>query len=193
MVQAARSGKQNIVEGCEDGKTSIEMELKLLNIARSSINELREDYQDFIIAHNLTRWQHGHPRFQALQDFTKNHNFLQDYAPYFHVWDIEEMANIGITLCYQVDAMMNAYLRTLEKRFVTEGGIKERMHAARTGYRQAQDERLRQLERLTTEQQTTIQQLHATITQQQATIQQLETELTDLKKTENGKVFLGED
>ena len=50
MVQAARSGKQNIIEGSEDGKTSTEMELKLLNVARSSIHELREDYKDYLLS-----------------------------------------------------------------------------------------------------------------------------------------------
>lgn len=56
MVQAARSGKQNIVEGCEDGKTSTEMELKLINVARASIGELREDYEDYLKSHSLSLW-----------------------------------------------------------------------------------------------------------------------------------------
>lgn len=53
MVQAARSGKQNIIEGSEDGKTSTEMELKLLNVARASIHELREDYKDFLLSRQM--------------------------------------------------------------------------------------------------------------------------------------------
>ena len=106
MVQAARSGKQNIVEGSEDGKTSTEMELKLLNVARASIGELREDYEDYLKSHTLALWDKRHP----------------------------------------VDRMMVNYLAFLEKRFVTEGGIKERMHAQRTGYRQQQDARLAALE-----------------------------------------------
>lgn len=56
------------------------------------------------------------------------------------------MANVGLTLCYQVDAMMNKYLAKLERTFVTEGGIKERMHKARTGFRQLQDRRLKEAE-----------------------------------------------
>ena len=56
------------------------------------------------------------------------------------------MANVGLTLCFQVDTMMNKYMEGLEKTFVTQGGIKERMHAARTGYRQQQDKRLAELE-----------------------------------------------
>ena len=107
MVQAARSGKQNIVEGSEDGKTSSEMELKLLNVARASIGELRQDYEDYIISRHLNRWTAGDERFQPMQDFTKNHNSLTDYEPYFTQWTDEEMANVGLTLCFQVDAMMN--------------------------------------------------------------------------------------
>ena len=64
MVQAARSGKQNIVEGSEDGKTSTEMELKLLNVARSSIGELRQDYEDFLKSRQLQQWTPDDTRFQ---------------------------------------------------------------------------------------------------------------------------------
>lgn len=146
MVQAARSGKQNIIEGSEDGKTSTEMELKLLNVARSSVEELREDYRDHINNHHLTLWEAGHPRFQSMMDFTKTHNRPEDYLTFAEKWSDEEFSNICLTLCFQVDAMMNSYLKSLEKTFVTEGGIKERMHKARTGYRQGQDERLKELE-----------------------------------------------
>ena len=146
MVQAARSGKQNIVEGSEDGKTSTEMELKLLNVARASIGELRQDYEDFLKSRQLRQWTAGDERFQPMQDFTKSHNLLSDYEPYFNQWTAEEMANVGLTLCFQVDTMMNKYMESLERTFVTEGGIKERMHQARTGYRQQQDCRLAQLE-----------------------------------------------
>ena len=146
MVQAARSGKQNIVEGSEDGKTSTEMEVKLLNVARSSIGELRQDYEDFLCSRQLHQWKAGDERFQPMQEFTKSHNRLADYEPFFQKWTAEEMANIGLTLCFQIDTMMNKYLETLERTFVTEGGIKERMHAARTGYRQQQDAHLAALE-----------------------------------------------
>ena len=75
-----------------------------------------------------------------MRSFTQKYNRLEDYEPYFYKWSDEEMANIGLTLCHQVDYMMNKYLQSLEKLFVTQGGIKERMYAARTGYRKAQDE-----------------------------------------------------
>ena len=147
MVQAARSGKQNIVEGSEDGKTSTEMELKLLNVARSSIGELRQDYDDFLKSRRMSMWTPVDERFQPMQDFTRSHNQLAHYEPYFEKWTAEEMANVGITLCYQVDTMMNKYMESLEHTFVTQGGIKERMHQARTGYRQQQDDRLNELEK----------------------------------------------
>ena len=148
MLQAARSGKQNIVEGSEDGKTSTEMELKLLNVARSSIGELRQDYEDFLKSRNLHIWNREDTRFQPMQEFTKAHNTLADYEPFFQKWSAEEMANVGLTLCYQVDTMMNKYMEGLERTFVTQGGIKERMHQARTGYHQQRDERLAELEKL---------------------------------------------
>lgn len=140
MIQAARSGKQNIIEGSEDGKTSTEMELKLLNVARSSIGELQEDFVDYIQRKHLPLWDKAHPRYNAMRSFTQKYNRLEDYEPYFSKWNDEEMANIGLTLCHQVDYMMNKYLLSLEKLFVTQGGIKERMYAARTGFRKAQDE-----------------------------------------------------
>lgn len=146
MLQAARSGKQNIVEGSEDGKTSTEMEINLLNVARSSIGELRQDFIDFLKSRRLRIWTNAEKHFQPMQDFTKGHNQLADYEPYFDKWTAEEMANVGLTLCYQVDAMMNKYLAKLERTFVTDGGIKERMHKARTGFRQLQDRRLKEAE-----------------------------------------------
>lgn len=146
MVQAARSCKQNIVEGSEDGATSSETEIKLINVARSSNDELREDYEDFIKKHNLTLWEPGHKRFKPMQEYTRQHNALEDYLPYAEKWLPEEFANICLTLCYQVDAMMNRYLKRLEKQFVEQGGIKERMYAARTGYRKQQDEKMKNFE-----------------------------------------------
>lgn len=141
-----RSGKQNIVEGTEDGKTSTEMEMKLLNVARSSVGELRQDYEDYLKSRHLSVWTPADDRFQPMQDFTKSHNVLEDYEPYFQQWSSEEMANVALTLCFQIDTMMNKYMMSLEKLFVTEGGIKERMYQARTGYRQQQDKYLAELE-----------------------------------------------
>lgn len=140
MVQAARSGKQNIVEGSADGVTSMELELKLLNVARSSIQELLEDYEDYLPAHKLTKWTAGHPRFDGMLAYCRTHNYLNDYEPFFYKWTDEEAANICITLCRMVDKMMMSYQKKKEEEFVTEGGIRERMTAARLGYRTNQRE-----------------------------------------------------
>ena len=175
MVQAARSGKQNIVEGSEDGKTSTEMELKLLNVARSSIGELRQDYVDFLKSRKLRQWTPDDERFQPMQDFTKSHNLLSDYEQYFTQWSAEEMANVGLTLCFQVDTMMNKYMESLEKTFVTQGGIKERMHAARTGFRQKQNQRLAELEQ-------TIPALQQQLAQAQAEVADWKAKYEDLKQ-----------
>jgi four helix bundle suffix protein len=146
MIQAARSGKQNIVEGSEDGQTSSEMEIKLLNIARGSLQELRADYNDYLNTRHLTSWPANSERQQRLREFCHSHNDYSDYEPFVNKMSDEEMANMALTLCHQTDKMMCAYIEKLEKQFVTEGGIKERMYAARTGYRQAQDARMKALE-----------------------------------------------
>ena len=146
MVQAARSGKQNIVEGSEDGQTSSEMEIKLMNVARGSLQELRADYQDYLNTHHLSTWSKDSKRQKRLRDFCHSNNDYCDYEPLLAKMNDEEMANMALTLCHQTDKMMCAYIEKLEKQFVTEGGIKERMHAARTGYRQEQDAQMRALE-----------------------------------------------
>lgn len=140
MIQAARSGKQNIVEGSADGVTSMEMEMKLLNVARASIQELLEDYEDYIVSHKLVKWTKGHPRFDGLLSFCRSHNLLSDYEPYFNKWTNEEMCNIGISLCRMVDKMMMTYQKKKESEFIKEGGIKERMTAARLNYRNNQNQ-----------------------------------------------------
>lgn len=146
MIQAARSGKQNIVEGSEDGQTSSEMEIKLLNIARGSLQELRADYNDYLNTRHLTSWPANSERQQRLREFCHSHNDYSDYEPFVNKMSDEEMANMALTLCHQTDKMMCAYIEKLEKQFVTEGGIKGRMYAARTGYRQEQDARMKALE-----------------------------------------------
>lgn len=142
MVQAARSGKQNIVEGCADGVTSTEMELKLLNVARGSIKELKEDYLDYIRSRGLTLWNAKHPRYDGLLKFCRAHNALEDYEPFFDKWTDEELANCANTLCHMVDRMLTTHLAKKEADFTENGGIRERMTAARLGRRQTQNEEI---------------------------------------------------
>lgn len=146
VIQAARSCKQNIVEGLADGVTSTEMQLKLLNVARASLKETREDFEDYIKSRHLLFYRKGEERYDKMITYCRYHNKLEDYEPFFSKWSDEEMCNCAITLCHMVDKMLMSFLAKLDREFVTEGGIKERMYKARTGYRQKQDERLKQLE-----------------------------------------------
>lgn len=145
MLQAARSGKQNIVEGSADGVTSMEMELKLLNVARSSLKELREDYEDYILSRKLTKWDINHPRYDTMLKFCRKHNKWEEYSSYVSKWNDEEIANICLTLCHMVDKMMMSYQDKLEKDFVENGGIRERMTAARMKYRNNQKDEIERL------------------------------------------------
>lgn len=146
MIQAARSGKQNIVEGSEDGQTSSEMEIKLLNVARSSLQELRADYIDYLNTHHLSLWSADNERMQRMRKFCHSHNDFSDYESLLDQMNDEEIANLALTLCHQTDKMMCSYIEKLEREFVTEGGIKERMYAARNDYRQAQNAHIKALE-----------------------------------------------
>ena len=146
VIQAARSCKQNIVEGLADGVTSTEMQLKLLNVARASLKETREDFEDYLKSRHLLFYRKGEDRYDKMLSYCRYHNKLEDYEPFFSKWSDEEMCNCAITLCHMVDKMLMSFLAKLDRELVTEGGIKERMYKARTGYRQKQDERLKQLE-----------------------------------------------
>jgi four helix bundle suffix protein len=122
------------------------MEIKLLNVARASIGELREDYEDYLKSHGLQQWDSRHPRFNSMLSFCREHNEYSEYESFVDKMTDEELSNMAITVCRMTDKMLVSYLDFLEKRFVTEGGIKERMHSARTGYRQEQDARMAALE-----------------------------------------------
>ena len=124
--------------------------MKLINVARASLKELREDYEDYLLSHRLTRWQKGHIRYSNLLKFCQQHNKLEEYQPFFNRWDDEEyqpffnrwddeeMANTALSLCHYVDKMMKSYESWLEQDFKENGGIRERMTAARLGYRNIQ-------------------------------------------------------
>jgi four helix bundle suffix protein len=146
MNMAARCGKQNILEGCEDGQTSTEMEVRLVNVGRSSFQELREDYEDYLKRNNLQVWDKNHPRFDRMVAFCRANNDWQAYKPLSETLSAEEFCNMALSLCHITDKMFCGYLKHLEKTFREQGGIKERMHAVRTGYRQEQEARMRALE-----------------------------------------------
>ena len=175
MVQAARSGKQNIVEGFSDGLSSVKMEIKLLNVARASMQELQEDYRDYLNARHLPLWDAAHPRHSQLLEFCRSHNNQEDYTPLFSKFSDEELSNLAITLCRQVDRMMTKWLEYSEKDFTENGGITERMTAARLGRRQTQNE-------IIEAQAHEIQILKEKIHQQEIYIRQLEAKLEEYHK-----------
>jgi len=165
MVQAARSIKQNIVEGLTDGETSFEVEIKLLGIAKGSNQELLEDYQDYLKHHNLPEWalsakslsqenpdnlasnnQNNAIRYDKLRAFCKQYSDLSAFEPYFYRWTDEEMCNTAICLCHMVDKAMTTFIEKRDKEFVEEGGIRERMTAARLDMRGTQKQIIAKLE-----------------------------------------------
>ena len=145
MTQAARSGKQNIAEGNQAAATSSETEIKLTNVAKASLEELLADYEDYLRSRHLTQWDKGHPRFNAMRNWTKSDDFFTSYAVKASKMTDEEMANLCVTLCHQAIYMLSKLLKTMQDRFVEQGGIKERMYAARTGFRQEKNDELAQL------------------------------------------------
>lgn len=139
MVQAARSTKQNIAEGSSDGQTSMEVELKLLGIARGSNQELLADYLDYLKRTGRVDWFEGkNERFAQLLRFCKEHCKYEEYQPLLVKMDDEELANMAICLCHQVDAALTKYIARKDREFTTEGGIRERMTAARLEQRETQ-------------------------------------------------------
>lgn len=146
MVQAARSTKQNITEGSSDGQTSVETEIKLLGIAKGSNQELLEDYTDYMKSHGIEEWWGKNPRADRMHEFCRTHTAVEDFSPYFERWTPEEFANCAICLCHMVDRGLTTYIAQRDREFVEQGGIRERMTAARMGYRndsKAEIERLR--------------------------------------------------
>lgn len=131
MQQAARSGKQNIVEGMEDYITSRDTGLHLVNVARSSLQELREDYEDQLRNRSLSLWKQDHERFGGMLAFCRQHNESEDYARYYEKWDIETFCNTALTLIYQVNTGLMKLLASMEADFLENGGVHEQMSAAR--------------------------------------------------------------
>lgn len=146
MVQAARSAKQNITEGCAAASTSAETELKLIGVARASMKELLTDYEDYLRVRNLTQWPLEDARTRQTQAYCNKHLKPEDYTKGIEQRSDEAIANIAITLIHQYDKMMGKYLDRLQKDFVEKGGIREQMTAARLGYRNDQKARIAELE-----------------------------------------------
>lgn len=133
MVQAARSGKQNIAEGSRASGTSKKTELKLVNVARASLEELLDDYQDFLRQHVLPIWGKADPRAEAVRKLAYESNrSYQTYQSYIGQGSAEVAANTLICLIHQANYLLDQQLRQLEKEFLEDGGITERLHRARS-------------------------------------------------------------
>jgi four helix bundle suffix protein len=132
MVQAARSGKQNIIEGSVASGTSKESEIKLTNVARASLEELLADYRDFLRTRRLKLWQKNDPRALAVRRLGPSGSATyEEYATYVEKADAETAANTIICLIHQASYLLDQQIRKLEQAFLEEGGLRERMTRAR--------------------------------------------------------------
>jgi four helix bundle suffix protein len=136
MVQAARSGKQNIVEGSQVSGTSKEMELKLTNVARASLEELLTDYGDFLRLRGFEEWTKDHPYAARLRKLnrTAGANYETFRKGIEHA-DPAISANVILGLVKVTNFLLDRQIAGLEKRFVEDGGLRERMTSARLRHR----------------------------------------------------------
>lgn len=132
MVQAARSGKQNIIEGSMASATSKESELKLTNVARASLEELLEDYRDFLRTRGHALWEKENrgALFVRKLGADKNASY-ETYRTYIETRPPDVVANIVICLIHQANYLLDQQIRRLEQAFLKEGGLRERMTRAR--------------------------------------------------------------
>ena len=131
MIQAARSGKQNLAEGNIDGITSREMELKLTNVNRASLHELLLDYEDYLRVRGLQLWSYDDPRCRQARAFCKAHLDSAIYREKIKERSDETIANIAITLIHQCDVLLRGLIEWMKRDFKENGGIKEEMYRAR--------------------------------------------------------------
>jgi four helix bundle suffix protein len=133
MVQAARSGKQNIAEGSLASATSKETEIKLTNVARASLGELLIDYEDFLRVRNDTQWDKDSVEAIAARKLgsTDGRTFENTYKAICETRSAETIANLAICLIHQAQYLLGKQLQRLERDFTKEGGIRERMTKAR--------------------------------------------------------------
>lgn len=131
MRQAARSCKQNIVEGVSDRAVSAEMCLKLLGVARGSVRELLEDYMDYLRQHDLEIWSKDDERTLATRAYCIKNDEPRSFTAKCRERSNETVANIMLTQIRQMDSMLAAVMKKVEAEFVSQGGIKEAMSRAR--------------------------------------------------------------
>jgi four helix bundle suffix protein len=136
MIQSARSGKKNILEGSKAALTSKETEIKLPNVARASLEELLDDYKDYLRARDLKIWDKDSKEAHYVRKLgRKTPQTYEDYRAFVETRPPEVIANIAICLIHQTNYLIDQQLRRLEQDFVKEGGLRERMTRARLQYR----------------------------------------------------------
>jgi len=132
MVQAARSGKQNIIEGSMASAMSKETEIKLTNVARASLEELLEDYRDFLRTHDGALWDKNSEEALFVRKLgQKADGSYATYKTYLETRPATVVANILICLIHQANYLLDQQIRQLEQAFLREGGLRERMTKAR--------------------------------------------------------------
>ncbi len=136
MVQAARSGKQNIVEGCAASGTSKEMEIKLIGVARASLEELLVDYYDFLRVRDHALWTKTSEQAMFVRGLGRGlSESYETYRQFIESRPAETVANIAICLTHQANYLLDQQLRQLEQAFIQQGGLRERMTQARLQHR----------------------------------------------------------
>jgi four helix bundle suffix protein len=139
LIQAARSGKKNILEGSKASVTSKETELKLTNVARASLQELLDDYLDFLRARDLPTWDKDSKEARYVRKLgCKPRQTYEDYRQFCETRSPEVVANIASCLIHQTNYLVDQQIRRLEQDFIKEGGLRERMTRARLKYRDGQ-------------------------------------------------------
>ncbi len=137
MVQAARSGKQNIAEGCQASGTSKKTEIKLISVARASLEELLQDYEDFLRQRSLPLWPKDHPQTKAVRGLAyRSNRSYATYRTYIENASPEAAANTLLCLIHQANYLLDRQLKRLEQQFLAEGGFTERLYTARRRSRQ---------------------------------------------------------
>jgi len=127
MIQAARSGKQNIAEGSAVSSTSKEMEIKLINVAKASSQELLLDYEDYLRTHDHRQWEDGSVEVEKMRELGRKHNDTAFYMQLVKIRPPETIANMAICLIKQNDYLLHRQLKSLGEDFLKNGGMRERM------------------------------------------------------------------
>jgi four helix bundle suffix protein len=136
MVQAARSGKQNIIEGSQASGTSKETEIKLTNVARASLEELLADYRDFLRVRRIPEWSKNHRYVRRLRELNRQPGAnYETFRKGIEHPDPAICANVIAGLIKVTNYLLDQQLRHLEESFVKEGGLRERMTRARLAER----------------------------------------------------------